>query len=81
MTTMNSSRVSYLRWHYAHKQVVEFLDGEAIAYYKVIGSDPTSATITISPAYGKPKKDTCIPYKRKMLSYFYDSITDKRKEL
>ncbi len=79
MTTTRTKRVTYLRWHYGSKYVVEFLDGEAIGYYNVIGVDPCSGTVSLRPAYGKPKIKTEIPYKKKIISYRYDAITDKKK--
>lgn len=78
MTTM-TKRITYLRWHYASKQVVEFLDGTAIGYYNVIGVDADSGTIAICPAYAKPKVKTDVPYKKKIISYLYDDIRDMRK--
>ena len=80
MTKTSTNRITYLRWHYASKQVVEFLDGTAVGYYKVIGVDADSGTIALSPAYGKPKIKTDIPYKKKIISYLYDDIRDMRKE-
>ncbi len=79
MMTTNKSGLSYLRWHYASRLVVERLDGVAIGYYKVIGVDPCAGTVSIRPAYSKPKVETHVPYKRKLISYVYDNITDKRR--
>lgn len=79
MTKTSTNRITYLRWHYASKLVVEFLDGTAVGYYKVIGVNADSATIVISPAYSKPKVTTDIPYKKKIISYLYDNIRDVRK--
>lgn len=80
MMTTRTNRITYLRWHYASKQVVEFLDGTAIGYYKVIGVDPCAGTIAICPAYGKPKVKTDVPYKKKIISYRYDDIRDMKQE-
>ena len=79
MTKTTNRKISYLRWHYASKQVVEFLNGEAIGYYNVIGVDPFSGTVSLRPAYGKPKIKTDVPYKNKIISYRYDDITDMKK--
>lgn len=79
MTKTTNRKITYLRWHYASKQVVEFLDGVAIGYYNVIGVDPCSGTLSLRPAYGKPKVQTDVPYKRKIISCQYDNIKDMKK--
>lgn len=79
MTKTSTNRITYLRWHYASKQVVEFLDGVAIGYYNVVGVDTCSGTLSLRLAYGKPKVQTDVPYKRKIISYQYDNIKDMRK--